>query len=249
MRRRVLCALCALCALALLLSLGGAAFAAVPTGEGFILPELSDLPPVDVTSWEFMLANSYNSIGYEYVMPQYGAFEGQGIEPRIAEAAQAMVAAARAEGVPIYVSVAYRNTEYCLNYYTSLVARYGSAEETCRHFLPPGCNEHQTGLAIDVTDRPDLSANYSPEFDDSSVYGTATYDWMMAHCAEYGFIYRYPVGKEAWYGDRCPHFHFRYVGVEAAQYITENDLCLEEFLYLEDPGCLYVPGLNSYATF
>ena len=71
---------------------------------------------------------------------------------------------------------------------------------------------------------------------------------MVEHCAEYGFILRYPEGKEAWYGTPCNHAHFRYVGKEAAAYIMEHDLCLEEFLYLEDPSCLFVPGLNSYAT-
>ena len=239
-------ALSLLCAAFLLLA--PSAFAIEPTGEGFVIPELDDLPEVDVTSWELMLANSYNSIGYEYEVPQYGGFEGQGIDARLQETLQRMVAAARADGVKIYVSVAYRNSDFNLNNYSAFVARYG-AVEACKHLLPPGCNEHQTGLAIDVTNLPELSANYNAEFDDSSVYGTPTYDWMMAHCTEYGFIPRYPEGKENWYGDPCTRFHFRYVGVEAATYIVEHDLCLEEFLYLEDPHCLYVPGLNSYATF
>ena len=244
--RFILRTLSVLCALALVIFCG-AAFAAEPTGEGFTVPELTDLPEVDLSEPQFMLANSYNSIGYEYVLPQYGSFEGQGIDPMIMETTAAMVSAARAEGIPIYVSAAYRNTDYCLNHYTALCGQYG-AVEACEHLLPPGCNEHQTGLAIDVTERPELSANYNVEFDDSSVYGTPTYDWMLAHCAEYGFILRYPEGKEAWYGTPCHRFHFRYVGVEAATYIMEHDLCLEEFLYLEDPHSLFVPGLNSYAT-
>lgn len=244
MRARLFRRAAALLAAALACCLGFFAGHALADSYPFSLPMLDDLPAVDVTSWELMLANSYNSVGYEYVMPQYGSFEGQGIEPRIMEDVKAMVAAARADGVSFYISVGYRNGDFCLTNYTALVPKYGSAVETCKHFMPPGCNEHQTGLAIDVTDREAYSANYNPVFDDSSVYGTDTYDWMMAHCTEYGFVFRYPEGKEAWYGDRCPHFHFRYVGRELASYLTEHDLCLEEFLYLEDPDCLYVPGLN-----
>ena len=101
---------------------------------------------------------------------------------------------------------------------------------------------------IDVTDNQYDNCNYYP-YDDSSVYSSPVYDWMLAHCAEYGYILRYPEGKENWYGVGCNHFHFRYVGVEVATYIMEHDLCLEEFLYLEDPHSLYVPGLNSYASF
>ena len=240
--------LCFALALLAAVCLAAPAFAAEPTGEGFVIPELDDLPEIDLTSWEYMLANSYNSIGYEYEMPQYGNYEGQGIEPRIIETLGAMLSAARAEGIKIYISCGYRNSEYNLNNYTALAIRYG-AVEACKHLLPPGCSEHQTGLAIDVTNRPEHNANYNVEFDDSEVYDTPTYDWMMEHCAEYGFIPRYPEGKEQWYGDPCPRFHFRYVGVEAAQYIVEHELCFEEFLYLEDPHCLFVPGLTSYATF
>lgn len=236
-----------LCAAVLLLSSAAPAFGAA--AEPPVPPVLDDLPEIDLSSWEYMLANSFNSVGYEYEMPEYGFFEGQGIDPRVREAAQALVAAARADGVTLYISAASRNADFCMNHYLECVNLYGSAVEACRHFLPPGCNEHQLGFAIDVTELEDLSANYNREYDDSSVYGTPTYDWMMAHCAEYGFIYRYPAGKEAWFGDPCPHFHFRYVGLEAAAYITEHDLCLEEFLYLEDPSSLFVPGLNNYATY
>ena len=55
---------------------------------------------------------------------------------------------------------------------------------------------------------------------------------MVEHCAEYGFIVRYPNGKSDVTGIIYEPWHFRYVGVEAATYIMENDLTLEEFLAL-----------------
>lgn len=233
----------------LLLALLGAvpAGAAEPTGEGFVIPELDDLPQVDLSLPQFMLANAYNSVGLEYALPEYCDLGGQGIDPSVKDDTRAMLDAAHADGVNIYVGVAYRNWDYVTYHFEEEVVRYGAAE-AWRHYLPPGCNEHQTGYAIDVTDNPYDNSNYYP-YDDSSVYESPVYDWMMEHCAEYGFIFRYPEGKEAWYGAGCDHFHFRYVGREAAAYIMEHDLCLEEFMYLIDPHSLFVPGLTSYATF
>ena len=232
----------------LLFSLPGLApaEAAEPTGEGFVIPDLHDLPEVDLTEPQFMLANAYNSVGLEYSIPQYGDIGGQALDPIVVPELRAMIDAAHEDGVRIYVGVGYRNWDYTTLYYESAIARYG-AEEAWRHFLPPGCNEHQTGFAIDVTDNQADNCNYYP-YDDSGVYASPVYDWMMEHCAEYGFILRYPAGKEAWYGVGCDHFHFRYVGREAASYIMEHGLCLEEFMYLVDPHSLFVPGLNSYAS-
>lgn len=213
-----------------------------PAREGPMAP--ADLPDVDVHSWEFMLANSYNSVSFEYEMPLYAGIEAQGIDSRVFEAASNMLQAAREEGVPLYFSVAYRNMDYITTMYQKAIVAYGDAAHAADHVLPPGCNEHQTGLAVDITANPGFQANYyeyeEPELEDSPAYA-----WMMEHCAEYGFIYRYPEGKEAWYGTPCEHCHFRYVGVEAATYIMEHDLCLEEFLYFEDPSVLYVPGVSA----
>lgn len=213
-----------------------------PAREGLTPP--ADLPDVDVHSWEFMLANSYNSVSFEYVVPVYGGIEAQGIDSRVFEAASSMLQAAREEGVQLYFSVAYRNMEYVTTMYQKAIVAYGDAAHAAEHVLGPGCNEHQTGLAVDITANQGFQANYYP-YEEPELEDSPAYAWMMEHCAEYGFIYRYPEGKEAWYGTPCEHCHFRYVGVEAATYIMEHDLCLEEFLYYEDPSVLYVPGVSE----
>ena len=207
---------------ALLLTLGGLApaSAAEPTGEGFVIPQLDDLPQADLSDPVLMLANSYNSIGLEYVLPVYADLGGQGIAPEARDAARMLLEDARAEGIKIYIGYAYRNWEFLTNHFRWMVDRYG-AVEACAHMLPPGCNEHQTGLAIDISDDPSDSGSYGI-YDDSSVYDSPAYAWMMEHCTEYGFIYRYPAGKEAWYGTPCNHFHFRYVGKEIAEYIMKS---------------------------
>ena len=87
----------------------------------------------------------------------------------------------------------------------------------------PGFSEHNCGLAMDVGG----SGDYTLE---QTFANTAAYTWLMEHCADYGFILRFPEGKEDITGVIYEPWHYRYVGVEAARYIMDNDLCLEEYL-------------------
>jgi D-alanyl-D-alanine carboxypeptidase len=82
----------------------------------------------------------------------------------------------------------------------------------------PGHSEHQSGLCIDVNST------------DFSFGSTAEAAWLEEHCAEYGFIIRFPEGKEDITGYEYEPWHIRYVGVETAQEITAQGLCLEEYL-------------------
>ena len=209
-----------------------------PAGRAAALG-LPEPPDVDISSWEFLLANSYNSL-FDYA-PPYGGIEGQGIDSRALEYTSTFLYAARAAGYELYLSVAYRNFDYLLNHYRYKIRDLGSAEEAAKVFCPPGCSDHQTGLAIDFTDDARNCSNYN-QFEDEEFKDTEAYTWLCEHCAEYGFILRYPEGKEEYYGTACNHAHFRYVGVDAAEYITENDLCLEEFLLLYDEAAVYVPS-------
>ena len=65
-----------------------------------------------------------------------------------------------------------------------------------------------------------------------SIENTAMFQYMNAHCQEFGFILRFPDGMEPITGVMYEPFHFRYVGVEAAKYITENHICFETFVSL-----------------
>ena len=84
----------------------------------------------------------------------------------------------------------------------------------------PGFSEHQTGLGIDLT-------LYQAEYD-----GTGDYSWINEHCAEYGFILRYPENKTSVTKFQFEPWHYRYVGVPHARYITDSGLCLEEYIDL-----------------
>ena len=89
--------------------------------------------------------------------------------------------------------------------------------------MPPGASEHETGLAFDVlTEAHPFANKWFGTFDDGI--------WLREHCAEYGFILRYPEDKTHITGVEYEPWHFRYVGRKAAEYIMREGLCLEEFI-------------------
>ncbi len=162
-----------------------------PVEESVVLPPK---PEVDIYSWEFKLANSYNSIG-EY-RPSYATFEEQGINSRILQPAMDFLQAARNAGFNVWCSTALRNYEYLDYHFQSFrFSKAKDALDAANRMLGPGLNEHQTGLAIDFTDKMDLSAFYH-EFEDDYMKDTELYQWLVEHCTEYGFVLRYPEGKE-----------------------------------------------------
>ena len=89
---------------------------------------------------------------------------------------------------------------------------------TYQTVAPAGASEHQTGLAFDIT-VPGVSFS-----------GTAQQKWLHEHCYEYGFVVRFTEEKQALTGFIAESWHFRYVGTEAAQILTFNDWCLEEYV-------------------
>lgn len=109
---------------------------------------------------------------------------------------------------------------------------------------PPGYSEHQSGLAFDLN----LSLD---ESDGGIVYdGNDIYSWINENCSRYGFIVRYPAGKEDITGFENEPWHFRYVGEPAAIYIESNGITLEEYIELlhshgeDDPLNIYAGGRN-----
>lgn len=89
---------------------------------------------------------------------------------------------------------------------------------------PPGTSDHQTGLGADVVDQ---------YYDSLSVekVNARFLSWLADNCADYGFVIRYPADKVSITGRNEP-WHVRYVGETAAKFMTEHNLCLEEFVAL-----------------
>ena len=181
-----------------------------------------DRPDIDPDDWMFLLANPWNEIG-DYT-PELTTLERQQFDVRIADDMEAFVQAARAEGLSVLLSSGYRSYAEQTYLFNRKVAEYGEAVAQTI-VARPGTSEHQTGLCCDITDR-------YYEMKDRSLEDTELYQWMSEHCQEYGFIVRFPDGKEDVTGIIYEPWHFRYVGREAAAYIMEHDLTLEEFLEL-----------------
>lgn len=181
-----------------------------------------DRPDIDTGDWMFILANPWNDIG-DYT-PELEYLEGQQFDVRIIEPMEEMVEAARAEGLSVLLSSGYRSYATQTWLFNRKAAEYGETV-AATIVARPGTSEHQTGLCCDITD-------HYYEMKDASLENTEMYQWMSQHCDEYGFIVRFPKGREDITGIIYEPWHFRYVGKEAAAYIMEHDLTLEEFLEL-----------------
>jgi len=189
------------------------------------------LPEFDLTSWELILVNADNRLESNWTPPTVITVSDSQcpIDSRIEEPLMAMAQACKDEGLSIYLSSGYRSYSEQAANFTRVCNNNGVSDgkDAQGYYItmPAGGSEHQTGLAVDITDR-------YYEIKDSSIENTDTFKWLKEHCTEYGFILRFPSDKKEITGVMYEPFHFRYVGVEAAKYITENNLCLEEFVAL-----------------
>ncbi|MCI8554221.1 MAG: M15 family metallopeptidase [Clostridiales bacterium] len=120
----------------------------------------------------------------------------------------------------------YRTHDQQQTLYLGSLRSNGSAY-TERYVALPDCSEHQTGLAADMAKREPRIDPICPFFPDSGRCGA-----FRRLAADYGFIERYPAGKESITGVAHEPWHFRYVGVPHAHMMADNDLTLEEYLQL-----------------
>ena len=158
----------------------------------------------------------------------------------------------------VNISSAYRSYDEQQAVYAASVAEDGQ-DHADSYVTQPGCSEHHTGLAVDLT-RYDVRTGHSYDFTGEGEYG-----WIHTHGPEYGVVMRYAADKEAITGIAEESWHLRYVGVPHAAYMAEHNLCLEEYLdllrdysvsgplrykgcriYFCPEGQLYVPESEEY---
>lgn len=182
---------------------------------------------IDADETQFLiLVNKGNPIPDNYMVDLTELSNGQEVDSRIYQELQAMFDAARADGIYPTVAAGYRTTEKQQRLMDEKIAElraegYSQADaktEAERWVAVPGTSEHQLGLAVDINADGIHSAGYD------------VYEWLAENAHEYGFILRYPENKEGITGTAYEAWHYRYVGVEAATEIFENELCLEEYL-------------------
>ena len=140
-----------------------------------------------------------------------------GADPTAKAALDEMFAAAKEEGLNLFIRSGFRSYATQKQLYNNYVKRDGVAEAD-RYSARPGHSEHQSGLGFDINKA------------DSSFEGTPEAIWLAANCHKYGFIIRYPAGKESITGYMYEPWHVRYLGVEIATDVYNSGLCLEEYL-------------------
>ena len=190
-------------------------------------------PNVSKDDWNLILVNENSPIP-ESFEPKLEKIEGgKLVDTRIVASLTTMFQAMRAEGLDPMVCSGYRTIEKQHNLFEEDIQTQVRAGKTYdqafykakEYTALPGASEHHTGLAVDIVGRSHQNLNKAQAKTKEAL-------WLAEHCAEYGFILRYPADKTDVTGIAYESWHFRYVGEEAAKYIMENDLAMEEFVEL-----------------
>lgn len=174
---------------------------------------------------DLLLVNKYYYLGPDFEVnlveqdAAYGSV-GERMETETYAAFEEMFAAAGAAGYQLYVTSGYRGYEEQAEVFESYLAE-GDEEYALKYAAKPGYSEHQTGRAIDV---------FTPGETTSSFASSPVAAWLADNAYKYGFILRYPEGKEELTGYNYEPWHYRYVGREAAQEIFQRGMTLEEYV-------------------
>ncbi len=200
-----------------------------------VTPEPTPGPPaVDLSGWELRLIDYDHPLGEDFAPPALTEVaDGQSMDSRVAPAMTQLIADAKAAGYGVYFCSGYRDydTQYAIywNHINNYLAQGMTEEEahaaTRLAVNYPGSSEHQSGLCADILESWDQEM-------EPWIGGSGLMLWLEEHCAQYGFVVRYPDGKTGITGVEYEPWHLRYVGTEAAAYMMEKGLCLEEFLDL-----------------
>jgi len=183
--------------------------AASAAGEGGVKPLIVNAwnpLPDDFTAGELVTLFDFKDRSFDLARSDIR------LDKAVYEAADAMFAAAKQDGIDgIIITSGYRSREKQEELYNN--QKDGTAAR-------PGQSEHETGLAMDVT-----------VMGSEGVFDTTPqFAWLYEHCWDYGFILRYPKGKEHITGIPYEPWHYRYVGLPHSQAIRDQKVTLEEYL-------------------
>ena len=175
--------------------------------------------------WNLIIVNRWNELPEDYSVELTELSNGQKVDSRIYPYLQEMFDAAREEGVYPVVREGYRTAEEQQEILEDRIQTYinqgysrSRAERTAKEWVAlPGTSEHQLGIAVDINADKSMCSNEE------------VYAWLAENAYKYGFILRYPLGKQEITGTSYEPWHYRYVGEEAALEIYEQGICLEEY--------------------
>ncbi len=175
----------------------------------------------------YVLVNKYYNLDSDYVPKKLEVIDSKYSVPgkKLVNVARIsfehLAKKAESEGYSIIAASTYRSYSYQSNLYDNYVKQDGVSNAD-KYSARPGFSEHQTGLAVDVDNGKSSFNNFE---------NTKEYKWLLDNAYKYGFILRYPKGKEDITGYMYEAWHYRYVGVEIAALIHENNMTYEEYYF------------------
>lgn len=195
--------------------------------------EETAVPEFSTDDWKLVLINKQHPVpeDYDFEFGSIKTIKGtMQCDERIIDTLLSMMQAAKEDGVTLAICSPYRDLNYQeflfnrkIEAYMKMGMSYMDAYSVSSQAVTvPGASEHQIGLAFDIVseDYMELNAGFAE---------TDAGKWLAQHSSEYGFILRYPLGKEEITGIEFEPWHFRYVGIDAAKIISEEGITLEEF--------------------
>lgn len=193
---------------------------------GNVYSRLSNTHEIQVPEeWNLIVVNRWNELPEDYDVELTELSNGQMVDSRIYPYLQEMFDAARTEDVYPVVREGYRTAEEQQEILDDKIQSYINqgysqvkAERTAKEWVAlPGTSERQLGIAVDIN------------ADKSKCSNEEVYGWLAENAYKYGFVLRYPSGKQEITGTSYEPWHYRYVGEEAAKEIYERGICLEEY--------------------
>lgn len=192
---------------------------------GIDKPYYTNTKKAENLNTNLILVNKYNYLTEDYIPENLEPIDiayarsGMQLVREAKEAFKTLSEDAKKEGMNIIAMSSYRSYDYQVNLYNNYVATDGK-EAADTYSARAGYSEHQTGLAVDV---------YNKVLPYTSFEETEEFNWMQENAYKYGFILRFPKDKVNITGYQYESWHYRYVGKEAAKYIHDHDLTLEEY--------------------
>lgn len=186
-----------------------------------------DLEEAGINDWRLFLVNEYNPVPDDYKFELSNIDSIRKFDSRAMEDLKKLVEDCRREtGDVIWAQSTYRDENEQKTVFDRRVQKYidmGNSKEEAEKLAAtvtsrPGTSEHHIGLAVDF--------NYA----ETEFENTAAFKWLTENAHKYGFILRYPKGKESITGIMYEPWHFRYVGREHAEVIKSKGFCLEEYI-------------------
>ncbi|NLA33657.1 MAG: M15 family metallopeptidase [Tenericutes bacterium] len=173
----------------------------------------------------YIMTNKYIKLPNDYVPNNLRELKlsysigGMFLVEEAADAFESMASKAKTEGYTIRAMSTYRSYSRQEGLYNQYVKEIG-VEATDKDTARPGHSEHQTGLTVDVDNSKISYSNFE---------NTKEFEWMKKNAYKYGFILRYPEGKEFITGYIYESWHYRYVGLDIANYIHNHNITFDEY--------------------